>query len=430
LDVIVAKKKAPLSRTERLRRLLEISRILSSTLELPLLLQAIVELATELTNSEAASILLYERDSGQLRFAVTPLHQGDSLDQLNVPLDESAAGWAFTNRRPLVIQDAADDPRVFRKVDQTIDFDTRSLLAVPLMIKKEPIGVVEAVNKLEQGHYTEDDLEFLETLSAQAAIAIENARLLRELQTANTELERLDRMKSDFVAITSHELRTPLGLILGHATYLTEIVPQKYKEQVEAITRSAMRLKTIIEDLSSIAHKEQGEARIRRTFFSMSDLAQEVLERFSTLASEKSINLLPELPRKGSLKVEADREKLKVALSHLVRNALTFTDPNGTVSIQAEKQNGFVKVTVSDSGIGIPEDDAARVFERFFQVEAHLTRKHGGMGLGLSIAKAMIELHGGQIWCESEEGVGSKFAFIIPERARQAEAAARVFKTS
>ncbi len=426
----MAKKKAPLSRTERLRRLLEISRILSSTLELPLLLQAIVELATELTNSEAASILLYERDSGQLRFAVTPLHQGDSLDQLNVPLDESAAGWAFTNRRPLVIQDAADDPRVFRKVDQTIDFETRSLLAVPLMIKKEPIGVVEAVNKLEQGHYTEDDLEFLETLAAQAAIAIENARLLRELQTANIELERLDRMKSDFVAITSHELRTPLGLILGHATYLTEIVPKEYTEQVEAITRSAMRLKTIIEDLSSIAHKEQGEARIRRTFFSMSDLAQEVLERFSTLASEKSIKLLPELPRKGSLKVEADREKLKVALSHLVRNALTFTDPDGTVSIQAEKQNGYVKVTVSDSGIGIPEDDVARVFERFFQVETHLTRKHGGMGLGLSIAKAMIELHGGQIWCESEEGAGSKFAFIIPERARQAEAAARVFKTS
>ncbi len=424
----MANKSAPLSKTERLQRLLEISRILSSTLQLPLLLQEIVELATELTNSEAASILLYDSDLGQLRFAVTPVFQGDSLDELNVPLDESAAGWVFKNRRPLVIQDAANDPRVFRKVDEAIDFQTRSLLAVPLMIKKQPIGVVEAVNKLDQGHYTEDDLEFLETLAAQAAIAIENARLLRELQSANAELERLDRMKSDFVAITSHELRTPLGLILGHATYLTEIVPMEYKEQVEAITRSAMRLKTIIEDLSSIAHKEKGEARIRRTFFSMSDLAREVSERFSTLASEKSIDLQPDLPRKGSLKVEADREKLKVALSHLVRNALTFTDPDGTVSIQAEKQDGYVKVSVTDTGIGIPEADVARVFDRFYQVETHLTRKHGGMGLGLSIAKAMIEMHGGQIWCESKEGVGSKFAFIIPERARQAEAAARVFK--
>ena len=424
----MAKKPNSLTKAERLQRLLEISRILSSTLDLSRLLQAIVELATELTNSETASILLFDSDFGQLRFAATPSFQGDSLLELHVPLKDSVAGWVFTNRRPLVIQNAADDPRVFRKVGQAVDFATRSILAVPLMIKSEPIGVVEAINKLQQGHYTEDDLEYLETLAAQAAITSENAQLLRDLQIANTELQRLDRLKSDFVAITSHELRTPLGLILGHATYLKEIVPKDFREQVDAITDSAMRLKTIIEDLSSIAHKEQGEARIRRTHFSIGDLAREVSERFSTLASEESIELISKLPRKGALKIEADREKIEVALSHIVRNAITFTNPGGTVIIQAEKQNGYAQVSVKDTGIGIPECDIERVFDRFFQVEAHLTRKHAGMGLGLSIAKAMVEMHGGQIWCESEEGVGSMFVFVLPQKAQQAEAAARVFK--
>jgi len=424
----MAKKPNSLTKSERLQRLIEISRILSSTLDLPRLLQAIVELATELTNSETASILLFDSDFGQLRFAATPSFQGDSLLELNVPLKDSVAGWVFSNRKPLVIHNATDDPRLFRKVDQTIDFETHSVLAVPLMIKSEPIGVVEAINKLQQGHYTEDDLEYLETLAAQAAITIENARLLRELQIANTELKRLDRLKSDFVAITSHELRTPLGLILGHATYLKEIVPPDFTEQVEAITESAMRLKTIIEDLSSIAHKEQGETRIRRTHFSIGDLAREVSERFSTLASEESIELISKLPRKGALKIEADREKIEVALSHIVRNALTFTDPGGTVIIQAEKHNGFARVSVKDTGIGIPECDVERVFNRFYQVEAHLTRKHGGMGLGLSIAKAMVEMHNGQIWCESENGEGSMFVFVLPQKVQQAEAAAKIFK--
>lgn len=426
----MVKNSSSMTRIERLERLLEISRQLSSTLDLQRLLQTIVELATEITGSETASILLYEIDTGQLRFAFTPSFQGNSLKELNVPLDESVAGWVFSNRRPLIIDSAHDDPRVFRQIDKTIDFDTRSLLVVPLMIKDVPIGVVEAVNKLDQGHYNEDDQELLETLAAQAAIAIENARLMRELKTANVELKRLDRMKSDFIAITSHELRTPLGLILGHAAFLEGSAPTECQEQVDAITTSAMRLKSIIEDLSSIAHSENDEASLRRTEFSMRDLALEVVERFRKLAIEKRIEMQTRLPQKDELPIEADREKLKVALSHIIRNAITFTDANGRVSILAERVNGFVKVTVKDSGIGIPKEDVQRVFDRFYQVESHLTRKHGGMGLGLSIAKAMVELHNGQIWCESEEGVGSTFVLLIPRQAKQADAASRVFKTS
>ncbi len=418
----------PLTKSQRLERLLEISQRLTSTLELAPLLDLIVEVAAELTDSEASSILLYEPGSGELRFEAAPgIHRGE-LTQLSVPLESSVAGWIFTHAKPMVVQDAAHDVRVFRKVDRTLNFQTRSLLGLPLLIKKEAIGVIEAVNKKGQGHYTEDDLATLETLAAQAAIAIENARLLAKLQDANAELMRLDRMKSDFIAIASHELRTPLGLILGHATFLKEVVPQAHQEQMEVIIRSSMRLKSIIEDLSTIAHKDEGQSRVRREAFSMVKLIIDLASRFQEAAQEKSIELGYDVPESDPLMVEADRDKIDLALSNLIRNALTFTDPGGQVGVKAEGEGGYVKVFVVDTGIGIPSGEIDRIFDRFYQVESHLTRRHGGMGLGLSIAKSMIEMHNGQIWVESKEGTGSLFSFSLPVNERQASAASKVFR--
>lgn len=413
---------------QHLERLLEVSRTLSSTLDLPQLLQSIVDIAGDLTQSEAASILLYHSSSGELRFETASGDQRGQLGKISVPLDSSIAGWVFTHTKPLVVQDATTDPRVYRRVDNTLNFRTRSILGVPLMVKQEAIGVIEAVNKQPGSHYTEDDLAILESLAAQASIAIENARLLTRLQEANAELMRLDRMKSDFIAIASHELRTPLGLILGHATFLKELIPKQYDEQMEVIVRSAMRLKTIIEDMSSISHKDEGQSRVRRAPFSMSKLVEDAVSRFREAAAEKQIELGHDLPTDNPLIVHGDRDKIDVALTNLVRNAVAFTDRGGQVGVKAEAEGGFVRVYVVDTGIGIPNGEVERVFERFYQVESHLTRKHGGMGLGLSIARAMVEMHNGQIWCESKEGLGSLFCFVLPADEKQATAAARVFK--
>ncbi len=415
---------------QHLERLLEVSRTLSSTLDLTQLLQRIVDSAADLTQSEAASILLYDPSAGELRFEAASGEQPEGLSQLSVPLDSSIAGWVFTHTRPMVVQDAAADPRVYRQVDSVLRFKTRSILGVPLMVKREAIGVIEAVNKHPTRNYTEDDLAILETLAAQASIAIENARLLTKLQEANAELTRLDQMKSDFIAIASHELRTPLGLILGHATFLQEIIPGDYREQMEVIIRSAMRLKTIIEDMSTISHKEEGQSRVRRARFSLAKMAQDMVRRFEELAAEKSIEIGCDVPADDSVVVQGDRDKVEVALSNLIRNALTFTDQGGQVGVKVESEGGYARVYVVDTGIGIPAGEIDRVFERFFQVESHLTRKHGGMGLGLSIAKAMVEMHGGQIWCESKEGLGSLFSFMLPIDEKQAEAAAKVFRTA
>jgi signal transduction histidine kinase len=420
---------APLTSDRQLDRLLEISRILSSTLDLPPLLQSIVDLACELTRSQAASILLYHADTDELRFEAATGQQRESMKEISVPLESSVAGWIFGNALPLVIKDAETDKRVYREVDRALEFKTRSILGVPLMVKQEPIGVIEAVNKLDERHYTEEDLAVLEALAAQAAIAIENAQLLSQLKQANAELTRLDRMKSDFIAIASHELRTPLGLILGHATFIKDFVPDKYQEQMEVIVRSALRLKEIIEDMSAIAHKDQGQSRVRRQQFSVSDLIETVAGRFMPTAKNKHIELSYDVPPEDTLVVDGDKDKIDIVLTNLIRNALAFTDEGGQVGIKAEESGGYVQVFVVDTGIGIPTSEVQRVFERFYQVESHLTRKHGGMGLGLSIAKAMVEMHSGQIWCESKEGVGSLFCFTLPVSEHQAQAAAKVFKT-
>jgi signal transduction histidine kinase len=422
-------KQAP-NRVRQLERIVEISRYLSSTHDLTRLLQAVVDVACELTHSEAASIMLFDPASGELRFEAAPHFQRNSLKSITVPLESSVAGWIFTHARPMVLQDATSDPRVYREVDKTLKSQTKSLLGVPLMVKQKPIGVIEAINKKNKGQYTEDDLNVLETLAGQAAIAIENARLVRKLQDANAELMRLDRMKSDFIAIASHELRTPLGLILGHSTFLKESISETYQEQLEVIIRSAMRLKEIIEDMATIAHEEKGQSRVRREQFSLAELIVEVAKKFLDEARRKGINLDVDTPPNNPLNIIGDQEKIAVVLSNLIENALTFTDEGGQVGVKADIDEGFVKVLVVDTGIGIPEKEQERIFDRFYQVESHLTRRHGGMGLGLSIAKAMVEMHNGQIWCESKEGMGSLFCFVLPIDEDKASAAARVFKTA
>lgn len=426
----MAENKALQTTTQRLERLLEISRNLTSTLDSSLLLQMIIDVACELTQSETASILLHDSSTGELRFAVTPDNQRATLSQISVPLDSSLAGWIFKNSRPMVIQDASTDPRIYRDVDRILDFQTHSILGVPLIVRDKPIGVLEVLNKNQQANYTEDDLAVLETLASQAAIAIVNARLLTELKEANVELRMLDRMKSDFIAIASHELRTPLGLILGHATFLKEHTKAEYEEQLEVIIRSSMRLKDIIEDMSTIAQKENGQSRVRRSSFSISQMVEDITLRFHEAAEKKNIELTCAVTLDNPLIVDGDREKIDVALSNLVQNAITFTDPGGQIGIKAEGATGYVKVFIVDSGIGIPEDEIERVFDRFYQVESHLTRKHGGMGLGLSIAKSMVEMHNGQIWCESKVGTGSLFCFMLPVDQERAAAAGKVFKSS
>jgi len=244
--------------------------------------------------------------------------------------------------------------------------------------------------------------------------ALQNDVLENNVISAQDEVRGLDRLKSEFIAITSHELRTPLGLILGHATFLRELVGKDYHEQVDVIIRSATRLKEIIESLSSVDNHQTGSASLRSRKVSVIRIIEDVSSSFRDMTVQQGITLKVELDRNQDLLVDADGSKIAIVLSNLVKNALTFTDHGGRVIIRGGLESGFVKVVVEDNGMGIPAKELPHIFERFYQVESHLTRRHGGMGLGLSVAKSMIEMHGGRIWAESTEGVGSKFTFLLP----------------
>ena len=399
-------------RIDHLERLLEVVRGLTTAPDLQTFLQTIISEATELTNSELASILEYDEDAVELRFLAMQWFERDLLRPMGVPLEGSAAGWVFRKGQPLIIQDVHADQRHFKVVDRMTNHMTQSLVAVPLMVRGQVVGVLEALNKKDDAHYTEEDLTLLETLGALAAQAMENVDLARKVRVSKIELAEFERLKSDFIAITSHELRTPLGLILGHATFLRELAGNEYSDQLDTIIRNATKLKDIVESLSDVDNFQNGLARVQGAKVSMSKIAEDVISSFRPEAEHRNIVLKAEC-KDQPYYIHADQGKITIALSNLVKNGVQFTESGGQVTVRVDEDSGYIKVTITDNGIGIPARDLAHIFERFYQVETHLTRRYGGMGLGLSVAKAMIELHGGRIWAEST-GRGSTFTFLLP----------------
>ena len=413
--------------TRLLKHLTQIGRELSAAADLDQALQSILSAASDLTGSETASILGLDEESNSLRFlALSPQFQ-KTLANVSVPLDKSIAGMAFTQKKSAAVNDISKSPVHYKNADQASGFQTRSMLVAPILFRSESVGVIEVLNKIDGTDYTGDEAAILETLASQAAIAVQNAHLQKLLEKNQVDATRLDKMKSDFVAITSHELRTPLGLIIGHSTFLRELVGEEYRDQLDAIIKSAMRLKEIIENMSSVDNFQSGMAVVRQRSVSVRRLILDAVVSYRQDVEAKKISLKLDLTD-SDLAIEGDGEKIGIAITNLIKNAVVFTNEGGHVFILSEQVPGYVKVAVVDDGIGIPLKDLPHIFDRFYQVESHLTRKHGGMGLGLSVAKMMVEMHGGRLWAESSEGKGSIFTMLLPLDSSQAQATQRVFR--
>ena len=400
-------------RLKKLERLLEISRELTSTVELEPLLHKIVEVAAELTQSDQSSIMLLDMRTGELRFQAA---RGDQLGQLRdipVPVEGSLAGTVFVTGEPIITSDARSDPRHYVSVDEKIDHKTKSLLAVPLQYKDRRIGVLEALNKQDDQEFDKTDLEILTTLAAQATVAIETARLVAALQSAYNRLSELDRRKSDFIAIASHELRTPLGLILGYASALREDAEGVAAGHLEVVVRASSRLQHIIESMLNLSYLDTGEMELHAVRLDICGEVRQACAEHNAMSEAKDLVLEVEAPDKPLL-IEADKEKVRVVLDNLISNAIRHTSTGGEVQLQVTDRGSEVEIGVRDTGEGIPPEELDRIFERFYQVEHHMTRRYGGMGLGLSIVKGLVELHGGRVWAESNVGEGSRFVVVLP----------------
>ncbi len=397
----------------RLARMVEVGRILNSTTDPDALLTFIIKEAAAMTNTEAASILLLDPNTRQLFIKASSNDVPPEMKSTPVPLDSSIAGAILKSNQPLYIPNVAADPRWNQEVDEAIEFQTREILGVPMRnVDKEPIGVLEAINKLE-GSFSRQDAETLAVLADLAGVAVEKARLFNELQQANTELNELDQIKSDFISIASHELRTPLSVILGYVSFLREEAGPEMADQLDSVLDAAMHLRNLIQDMLNFRYVATGESVLNLEMVDLAQLIREMnVDQDETAVAKRqtiTINLPP-----FRLPVEADRDMMQVVMDNLISNAIKFTPQNGRIDISITRHGLECWLTVSDTGIGIPEDKLDRIFRRFYQVEHALDRQYEGMGLGLSIARELVELHDGRIWAENLDGQGCCFTIALP----------------
>lgn len=392
-------------KTERLdgyRRLVDIARDLASTLDLDVLLARIVRAATEISGAEAASILLYDDASQQLYFQVSTNMDESIQSGILVPLEGSIAGWIINNRKPVRITNAHDDKRFFSKVEKATGLSTRSLLGVPLVTKNRIVGVLEVINKI-NGGFSDTDESMLLVLGAQAAVAIENARLFQQ---------------SDLIAEFVHELRTPLAS-LSAATYLLlrpEMSQEQHNQIVTNIHNETMRLNALASSFLDLARLESGRVQFHKTTFDIADLMYECKDVMASKAVEENIQIRVE-SSDGLPLLEADRDKMKQVILNLISNAIKYNRPNGSVILHADDLEDDMSIRVQDSGVGIPEASLPHLFEKFYRVRENESRA-AGTGLGLSICKQIVRGHGGRMEVKSKVGVGTEFFVFLPKPKR------------
>jgi GAF domain-containing protein/anti-sigma regulatory factor (Ser/Thr protein kinase) len=414
---------------QELTALGEVSRAVSATLDVETVLQTVVSHASQLAAADGASIFEYYEATQEFQLRATHAYDPELaavLQAMPLRMGEGVIGSAAARREPMQIADITREGAYqgrFREVLLRVGY--RALLAVPLVREEQVIGAL-SVNRKAPGEFPPEVIELLRTFATQSALAIQNARLFREIETKSRELEVASRHKSQFLANMSHELRTPLNAILGYTELMVDGIygelPQKAADVMTRIERSGKHLLGLINDVLDLSKIEAGQLELTLADYSLQEIVHAVVTQVEALAAEKGLALQatvePALPA-GS----GDERRLAQVLLNLVGNAIKFTDA-GSVRIAAHRSSDAFVVAVTDTGPGIAEVDRQRIFEEFQQADSSSTRKKGGTGLGLSIAKRIVELHGGRIWVESAVGRGSTFSFRIPVRVeRQASRA-------
>lgn len=401
------------SQPHQLRRLVELSVTLNSTLDLDDLLRLITATATELLDCEAASILLYDEKDKRLFFAAATGSDPEELAKIPVPLDSSLAGTIFRTNQHILLSNAENDPRHFPLVSDQIQFKVKTLLGVPMPIKDRTVGVLEAVNK-RTGVFDEHDASLLAVVAAHAAIAINNARLLRTTQKALEKVKESDQLKSNFLALASHELRTPLNIIMGYSTVLKEDSQGELSGHASQVFNAARQMHSILNEMNNLAMLKSNEMILKPQKVPMEDVLVYACEGIHDIASARKQNLVYDFDEEAHI-VNVDIDKTAQAFSNILSNALRFSPEGTDIIIGVRKDGNKVLSWVQDQGIGIPSDKLQKIFEEFYQIEPPNTRHYGGLGIGLTIAKGLIEAQGGKIWVESKgKGTGSTFKVLLP----------------
>jgi PAS domain S-box-containing protein len=406
-------------RARELATVAQVSTVASTLLERQQLLNEVVHLTQQRFGLYHANIYLFD-DVGQTlnlhaasgRVGQQMVDEGRSIPLL---LEHSIVARAARERQAVVVNDV----RAWQSfLPHPLLPNTRAEMAVPMLVGDRLLGVFD-VQAEQAGRFSDEDVRIHNTLSAQVAVALQNAMLYAEQTATVARLKELDQLKSSFLANMSHELRTPLNSILGFTDVILEGLDGPLTGQMEndlkVVQKNGQHLLKLINDILDMAKIEAGRMTISPEPLQIADVVEEVVETTAPLAREKKLLLNIDLDAVSDLIVEADRMRLRQVLLNLVGNAIKFTE-RGSVTVTAENLGEHVLLCVKDTGIGIPSELVESVFEAFSQVDTSTTRKAGGTGLGLPISRHLIELHGGRLWAESSGigGEGARFFVELP----------------
>lgn len=369
--------------------------------------------------ADASSVIIVDSQEGHRKFSLAPGNKAQQIEESNLRLAEGIAGFVAEQRSPLLVADIAHEPRFSRQVDQIGGIKTGAFACVPLLVRDEVIGVL-AVAQKKVGALTEKDLSLLVAVGGHVAITLENARFVDEVKNLHDKLEQASRLKAQFLATTSHELRTPINIIIGNLDillggFLGELTPRQ-KDSLRTALRNSGEALNLITSLLDLSRVEAGQFVIRVEEFRLDEIWKELELLFRIGLSGKEVELSWET--KGQLPLlKTDKTKVKEILSNIIFNAVKYTH-QGTIEVTASPlgTGESVQIDIRDTGVGIATDSLPSIFEPFRQVGDSSPGIHAGVGLGLTIARRLLDLLHGQIEVESEVDKGSTFRITLPTK--------------
>jgi GAF domain-containing protein len=405
---------------EQLTALGEVGQAITSTLNLQTVLTTIVARATQLTGVNAGVIYEYDeahevfqpRATERLEEAIVRM-----LEATPIRKGQGATGRLAEVPEPIQVADLRDITVHVPARDALVGAGYRAVLAVPLIREDHLIGGLTVFRKT-PGEFAPDVIDLLRTFATQSALAIQNARLFREIEEKSRQLEIASQHKSEFLANMSHELRTPLNAIIGFSEILSERMfgelNEKQEEYLKDIYASGTHLLSLINDILDLSKIEAGRMELELTDFDLPTAIENALMLIRERAGRRSIALHTNIDHQLG-QIQADERKIRQVVLNLLSNAIKFTPEGGRIEVRAVPVDGSVEVSVTDTGVGIAPEDQEAVFEEFRQVGT-AEKKSEGTGLGLTLCRKFVELHGGRIWVASQVGVGSTFTLTIPVR--------------
>ena len=404
---------------DQLTALSEVGRAVSSTLDLGTVRTTIVSRAVQLSRLDGGVVFEYDgaaeefvnraatETGGALAEArrATRIRKGDGM------VGRTAITLEPAQVPDITVLGAYDSPLRVNLIESGV----RAILAVPMVREDRLIGCL-VVSRNRPGDFPDEAVELLRTFATQSALAIQNARLFKEIEDKSRQLEAASRHKSEFLANMSHELRTPLNAIIGFSEVLGErmfgALNEKQEEYLKDIHASGQHLLSLINDILDLSKIEAGRMELEPTDFNLPTTLDNALTLVRERAGRRGIALGLTVDERLEL-IRADERKVRQVMLNLLSNAIKFTPEGGRIEVRAVPVDRMVEISVSDTGAGIAPEDQEAIFEEFRQVGT-AAKKVEGTGLGLALSQKFVELHGGRIWVKSEVGAGSTFTFTIP----------------